>query len=255
MAAKMRAVGYAASLPVTDERSLFEFETAVPQPGPHDLLVRVHAVSVNPVDVKSRMRRQGTEAQPLILGWDAAGIVEAVGASCSLFKPGDHVYYAGNINRPGTDAQLHVVDECIVGRKPKSLSFAQAAALPLTTLTAWELMKDGIPTTVISDNMAGAMMSKGKIGAIVVGAERAGRRAIDPLGRAAAADQPALGARRDDGEVGLPAADRTVAVRPVCQVVTLHERFSAAGDERPEREEEHLVEAGRCIVWHTILRI
>jgi zinc-binding alcohol dehydrogenase family protein len=144
MTAKMRAVGYAASLPVTEERALFEFETAVPQPGSRDLLVRVQAVSVNPVDVKSRMRRAGTDAQPLILGWDAAGIVEAVGADCSLFKPGDHVYYAGNINRPGTDAQFHVVDERIVGRKPKSLGFAEAAALPLTTLTAWELMFDRI---------------------------------------------------------------------------------------------------------------
>jgi NADPH2:quinone reductase len=90
------------------------------------------------------MRRQGTDANPLILGWDAAGIVETVGESCSLFKPGDHVYYAGNINRPGTDAPFHLVDERIVGRKPKSLSFAQAAALPLTTLTAWELMFDRI---------------------------------------------------------------------------------------------------------------
>ena len=144
MTAKMVAVGYAASLPITDERSLFEFETPVPKPGERDLLVRVQAVSVNPVDVKSRMRRQGTEAEPLILGWDAAGIVEAVGGSCSLFKPGDHVYYAGNINRPGTDAPFHLVDERIVGRKPKSLSFAQTAALPLTTLTAWELLFDRI---------------------------------------------------------------------------------------------------------------
>ena len=144
MTAKMMAVGYAASLPITDERSLFEFETPVPQPGTRDLLVRVQAVSVNPVDVKSRMRRQGTEVAPLILGWDAAGIVEAVGAGCSLFKPGDPVYYAGNINRPGSDAAFHLVDERIVGRKPKSLSFAQAAALPLTTLTAWELMFDRI---------------------------------------------------------------------------------------------------------------
>ena len=124
MTAKMVAVGYAASLPISEERSLFEFETPVPQPGDRDLLVRVQAVSVNPVDVKSRMRKQGTEAEPVILGWDAAGIVEAVGRDCSLFKPGDHVYYAGNINRPGTDAPFHLVDERIVGRKPKSLSFA-----------------------------------------------------------------------------------------------------------------------------------
>jgi NADPH:quinone reductase len=144
MTAKMVAVGYAASLPITEERSLFEFETPVPQPGDRDLLVRVQAISVNPVDVKSRTRRQGTQAQPLILGWDAAGIVEAAGRGCSLFKPGDQVYYAGNINRPGTNAPFHLVDERIVGHKPKSLSFAEAAALPLTTLTAWELMFDRI---------------------------------------------------------------------------------------------------------------
>jgi NADPH:quinone reductase len=95
MGDKMTAVGYAASLPITEERSLFEFETLTPRPGERDLLVRVKAVSVNPVDVKVRMRKQGTVAQPVILGWDAAGIVEAVGRDCSLFRPGDHVYYAG----------------------------------------------------------------------------------------------------------------------------------------------------------------
>jgi len=140
----MVAVGYVASLPINEERSLFEFETPKPQAGNRDLLVRVKAVSVNPVDVKVRMRKQGTQDQPVILGWDAAGIVEAVGRDCSLFKPGDHVYYAGNINRPGTNAAFHLVDERIVGRKPKSLGFAQAAALPLTTITAWELLFDRI---------------------------------------------------------------------------------------------------------------
>jgi zinc-binding alcohol dehydrogenase family protein len=144
MAATMVAVGYAASLPITQDQSLFAFETPIPQPGERELLVRVKAVSVNPVDVKVRMRKAGTQARPVILGWDAAGIVEAVGRNCSLFRPGDHVYYAGNINRPGTNAAFHVVDERIVGRKPKSLGFAPAAALPLTTITAWELLFDRI---------------------------------------------------------------------------------------------------------------
>ena len=144
MTAKMIAVGYAASLPVSDSRSLFEFETEVPRPEGRDLLVGVKAVSVNPVDVKVRMRKQGTEASPVILGWDAAGIVEAVGSACALFRPGDRVYYAGNVNRPGTNAPFHLVDERIVGRAPKSLSFPEAAALPLTTLTAWELLFDRI---------------------------------------------------------------------------------------------------------------
>src|SRR5215467_9055893 len=136
MGAKMAAVGYAASLPITEERSLFEFETLMPRPGERDMLVGVKDVSVKPVDVKVRMRKQGTDAQPVILGWDAAGIVEAVGRDCSIFRPGDHVYYAGNINRPGTNAPFHLVDERIVGHKPKSIGFAQAAALPLTTITA-----------------------------------------------------------------------------------------------------------------------
>jgi NADPH2:quinone reductase len=144
MEAKMMAVGYAASLPIAEERSLFEFATPVPSPGVRDLLVRVKAISVNPVDVKVRMRKQGSDAEPVILGWDAAGIVEKVGRDCSLFRPGEHVYYAGNINRPGTNAAFHLVDERIVGRKPKSISFAQAAALPLTTITAWELLFDRI---------------------------------------------------------------------------------------------------------------
>jgi len=144
MAARMKAVGYAASLPITDERSLFDFEAPMPGPGERDLLVRVAAVSVNPVDVKTRMRRQGTEAAPVILGWDAAGTVETVGRGCQIFRPGDQVYYAGSINRPGTNAAFHLVDERIVGQKPKSLSFAEAAALPLTTITAWELLFDRI---------------------------------------------------------------------------------------------------------------
>src|SRR5215510_7842637 len=111
MGAKMAAVGYALSLPITEERSLFEFETTRPRPEGRDLLVSVKAVSVNPVDVKVRMRKQGTEASPVILGWDAAGIVEAAGGACEIFRPGDRVYYAGNINRPGSDAPFNLVDE------------------------------------------------------------------------------------------------------------------------------------------------
>jgi Alcohol dehydrogenase GroES-like domain len=115
MAAKMAAVGYAASLPITEERSLFEFETPMPRPGARDLLVRIKAVSVNPIDVKVRMRKGGSQAEPIVLGWDAAGIVEAVGRDCSLFRAGDHVYYAGNINRAGTNAAFHLVDEASSG--------------------------------------------------------------------------------------------------------------------------------------------
>lgn len=140
----MKAIGLTTSLPVDDPRSLVAFETETPTPGPRDLLVRVRAVSVNPVDWKQRQRvAQGTTLpEPRILGYDASGIVEAVGEEVSLFKPGDPVFYAGSIQRQGTNAELHLVDERIVGRKPETLSDAEAAALPLTSLTAWEAIFD-----------------------------------------------------------------------------------------------------------------
>lgn len=138
----MKAVGYRKSLPVTDESALIDVELPAPAPGPRDLLVAVKAVSVNPVDTKVRMRAAPPAGEVKVLGWDAAGVVEAVGAGVTLFKPGDAVFYAGSIARPGTNAEFHLVDERIVGAKPKSLSFTQAAALPLTAITAWELLFD-----------------------------------------------------------------------------------------------------------------
>jgi NADPH2:quinone reductase len=140
----MRAIGFTTSLPLDNPESLFAFETEAPVPGPRDLLVRVRAVSVNPVDCKQRQRaaKDTVLPAPKILGYDAAGVVEAVGSEVSLFRPGDEVFYAGSIQRPGTNAELHLVDERIVGRKPRSLSDAEAAALPLTSLTAWEALFD-----------------------------------------------------------------------------------------------------------------
>ncbi|MCU1689317.1 MAG: Bifunctional protein: zinc-containing alcohol dehydrogenase quinone oxidoreductase [Jatrophihabitantaceae bacterium] len=138
MSSTMRAVGYRRSLPASDPQSLIDLEVAVPDVGPRDLLVRVEAVSVNPVDTK--VRRSGDPTGARILGFDAAGVVERVGADVGLFAPGDEVYYAGSIARPGTDAQWHAVHENLVGRKPSTLSFAEAAALPLTTITAWETL-------------------------------------------------------------------------------------------------------------------
>ncbi|HXD45127.1 MAG TPA: zinc-binding alcohol dehydrogenase family protein [Pseudolabrys sp.] len=139
----MKAVGYTQSLPVSDPNALADFTAERPSPGPRDLLVAVRAVSVNPVDTKVRMRaRPAAGEPPKILGYDAAGVVEAVGSSVTLFKPGDEVFYAGSIARPGTNSEFHLVDERIVGRKPKSLSFARAAALPLTSITAWEMLFD-----------------------------------------------------------------------------------------------------------------
>jgi zinc-binding alcohol dehydrogenase family protein len=139
----MRAVAYTTSLPVTDPGVFVDVDLPAPEPGPRDLLVKVMAVSVNPVDYKVR-KRDEPGGTPKVLGYDAAGVVEAVGREVTLFKPGDEVFYAGVITRPGTDSEYHAVDERIVGRKPKSLGFAEAAALPLTAITAWELFFDRI---------------------------------------------------------------------------------------------------------------
>ena len=119
----------------TDIASLADIELPRPSPTGHDLLVKVQAVSVNPVDTKQRKAGSPT---PRVLGWDAAGTVEAVGPEVTLFTPGEAVYYAGDVTRPGCDSEFHLVDERIVGRKPKKLDFAQAAAIPLTAITAWE---------------------------------------------------------------------------------------------------------------------
>ncbi len=157
----MKAIGYAASLPISDARSLFDFDAPAPVPGARDLLVRVKAISVNPVDTKVRMRRQGTQAEPVILGWDAAGVVEAVGADVTLFRPGDEVYYAGSLTRPGTNAELHAVDERIVALKPKSLGFGEAAALPLTAITAWEALFDRLRLPVTKAGDGGVLLITG----------------------------------------------------------------------------------------------
>ena len=138
----MKAVGYRKSLPIETEEALIDFETQTPEPQGRDLRVMVKAVSVNPVDTKVRKRAAPGAGETKILGFDAAGIVDAVGPDVTLFKAGDEVFYAGSLLRQGTNSELHLVDERIVGRKPKTLSFAQAAALPLTSITAWELLFD-----------------------------------------------------------------------------------------------------------------
>ncbi len=138
----MRAIGYTHSLPIDDPQSLVDIDLPKPEPGARDLLVAVKAVSVNPVDTKIRMRRADPDGAWQVLGWDAAGIVEAVGPDVTGFAVGDAVYYAGTLNRPGTNAEYHLVDERIVGTKPASLDWAQAAALPLTSVTAWEALFD-----------------------------------------------------------------------------------------------------------------
>ncbi|WP_455924136.1 zinc-binding alcohol dehydrogenase family protein [Pseudomonas putida] len=136
----MKAIAYYASLPITDPAALQDIELPAPQPGPRDLLVEVKAISVNPVDTKVRQNMAPEGGNAKVLGWDVAGVVQAVGSDVTLFKAGDRVYYAGSIARAGGNSELHVVDERIVGRMPSSLGFADAAALPLTAITAWELL-------------------------------------------------------------------------------------------------------------------
>ena len=138
----MKAVGYKKSLPIDAADALIDFEAAKPEATGRDIRVAVKAISANPVDYKLRKRAEPPEGQVKILGYDAAGIVDAVGPEVTLFKPGDEVFYAGSILRQGTNSEFHLVDERIVGKRPKSLSFAQAAALPLTSITAWELLFD-----------------------------------------------------------------------------------------------------------------
>lgn len=138
----MRAVGVDLAASDGTAESLVDIQIPVPVPGPRDVLVRVHAVSVNPVDTKVLAASAGPGVGWKILGYDAAGVVEAIGEHVTLFKPGDHVFYAGDINRQGTNAELHAVDERIVGHKPSSLDWASSAALPLTSITAWEALFD-----------------------------------------------------------------------------------------------------------------
>jgi zinc-binding alcohol dehydrogenase family protein len=138
----MKAIGYRRNLAVDHPEALENLELPTPAPGPRDLLVRVLAISVNPVDTKIRRNRAPAAGQVEVLGWDAVGIVEGLGAQATQFKLGDRVYYAGTINRPGANSELHLVDERIAAHAPKTLADAEAAALPLTSITAYELLFD-----------------------------------------------------------------------------------------------------------------
>lgn len=140
----MRAVGYQVSMPVQDPSSLLDIELERPLAAGRDLLVRVHAVSANPIDAKMRMRASAQPPDYKILGWDVAGTVEAVGPDCTRYRPGDAVFYAGALTRQGGNAEFHLVDERLAGTKPRSLGYAEAAALPLTALTAWEALFDSL---------------------------------------------------------------------------------------------------------------
>ena len=138
----MKAVALTRYLPIEDENSFLDVDLPMPQAQGRDILVEIRAVAVNPVDTKVRAPKEGVEDPPRVLGYDASGVVQAIGDQVTLFRPGDEVYYAGDITRSGTNAQFQLVDERIVGAKPKSLSHAEAAALPLTTITAYESFFD-----------------------------------------------------------------------------------------------------------------
>jgi NADPH:quinone reductase len=162
----MKAIGYYATGSV---HVLVDVDLPKPMPGPRDLLVEVRAISVNPVDAK--IRAGGGPGSPSggakVLGWDAAGVVAAVGAEVTLFAPGDEVYYAGSVDRSGSYATYHLVDERIVGRKPSSVGFAEAAALPLTTLTAWEMLFDRLAIRIGKPTEAGSLLVIGGAAASV----------------------------------------------------------------------------------------
>ncbi len=165
--ATMAAVGSFAGLPVDDPQALQDVEVDIPDLRPHDVLVEVAAVSVNPVDIKRR-RSLEPSVTPVILGFDAAGVVTAVGPQVRTLSVGDEVWYAGDISRPGTNAQFHAVDERIVSRKPQSLSFADAAALPLTTITAWESLFDRFELTGESRGDLLVMGAAGGVGSVMI---------------------------------------------------------------------------------------
>jgi zinc-binding alcohol dehydrogenase family protein len=166
----MKAVAYQKPLPITDAQSLQDVDLPEPVPGERDLLVDVKAVSVNPVDVKFRRRSQPPEGQWGVLGWDAVGIVRAVGENVTLFRPGDRVWYAGAIGRPGANAERHLVDERIAAIAPASLGDAQAAALPLTAITAWEMLFDrlGIERGAGANRSLLIVGAAGGVGSIMV---------------------------------------------------------------------------------------
>jgi NADPH:quinone reductase len=186
----MRAVGYRQSLPIDAPEALVDVELPDPVATGRDLLVEVRAVSVNPVDTK--VRRHAGPDEPggvKVLGYDAAGVVRAAGPGATLFRPGDEVFYAGSIARQGTNAELHLVDERIVGPKPRSLDFAQAAALPLTSITAWEMLFDRLDVRRPVPGAATAILIIGGAGGVGSIAIQLARRLTD-LAVVATASRP-----------------------------------------------------------------
>lgn len=162
----MKAVAYQSMGPIDRPDSLVDVELDRPNAAGRDLLVEVQAVSVNPVDTKVRRRASAEPGQWKVLGWDAVGRVAEVGEAVERFRPGDEVFYAGSIARQGADSEFHLVDERIVGRKPESLSAAEAAALPLTSITAWEMLFDRLDVARAVPGAANAILIVGGAGGV-----------------------------------------------------------------------------------------
>ncbi|QDV70235.1 Zinc-type alcohol dehydrogenase-like protein [Rosistilla carotiformis] len=162
----MKAVGLTHYLPIDDPNSLMDLELDKPKPTGHDVLVATKAIAVNPVDYKVRAPKDTIEDSPKVLGYDASGVIEEVGSDVTLFKPGDEVFYAGDITRQGTNSEFHLVDERIVGAKPQSLNFAHAAALPLTSITAYEAFFDRLGIDVDGANKGETILIIGGAGGV-----------------------------------------------------------------------------------------
>jgi NADPH:quinone reductase len=249
----MKAVGYYRSLPISEAKSLLDLELEKPGPTGRDLLVKIEAVSVNPVDTKVRLRAQPEPGKAKVLGFDGAGTVEAVGPGCSLFKPGDKVWYAGSILRQGTNAEFHLVDERITGAMPKRLSFAEAAALPLTAITAWEMLFDRFGIRIGKPAAAGALLIVGGAGgvgsiaiqlarrltglAVIATASRPETRAwclglgahhVVDHGQPLAPQLAALGFRSVDYIFGVTATDRHLA--EIVEIVAPQGKFGLIDD-------------------------
>lgn len=214
----MHAIGYRIPLPIEEPQSLVDIELPRPAAEGRDLLVAVKAVSVNPIDTKVRRSVAPEADQWKVLGWDAAGVVVETGPQAGLFRPGDEVYYAGALTRPGTNAEFHRVDERIVGRKPATLSWAEAAALPLTAITAWEALFDRLDVANrIVAGAAPAVLIVGGAGGVGSIAIQLARRLTD-LAVIATASRPEsrqwaldLGAHHVVDH-GLPLADQVAAL-------------------------------------------
>ncbi|MBR0671048.1 zinc-binding alcohol dehydrogenase family protein [Neoroseomonas soli] len=216
----MKAIGFTRCHPVDHPEALLDLDIPAPaMPEGHDLLVEVRAVSVNPVDTKRR-RSEEPKDGPRILGFDAAGVVRAVGPSCTLFRSGDEVFYAGVVTRPGSNAELQLVDERIVGRKPKALSFAEAASMPLTSITAWEGLHDrlGIHEGAGAGEALLVIGGAGGVGSMIIQIARQ-RTALTVVATASRPETQAwcrdLGAHHVVDHTGdIPAQLKTLGVKP-----------------------------------------